>query len=188
MKTSSILGISLLLFTAGCHNSKSNANSSPHMTAADSAAERAKTATPFSPAVPIAETFDEAKARGVILKNLDNVYMDAINVSDSGKAAFKGQTMQVAGAFRQMLGDFVTQLKNNKSFENKVFRYYCRVYFRADGTVDYYFYNQMIGLNPDEEVIFKKSLNEFIKTYKFPMKAKVPFAQCAPVIIQPRNI
>jgi hypothetical protein len=168
MKTFPLIGLVLCLLCA--HNNA--------QTPAENSSYRPTTPTS---APYIAETFDEAKAQGVS-PHIDSVYMNAVNV-DSNKAAFKGHTHEFIEAYRQMLGDLATSLRKNETFKNKGFQFYNRVYFAADGSINYYLYNQVRGLTKDEEALFKKLLNDFIKAYKLPMSAKTPFAQCSPVNI-----
>lgn len=169
MKTPTYISITLLLFCA-CNNTQTPAV--------------ATSTSPASHSPCMAETFNEAKAQG-ISPHVDSVYMDAVN-ADSTKCAFKNNQHDFVEAYRGMLGDFIHYLKaTDTTFKHKGFSYYNRVYFAADGTINYYLYNQVSGLTPQEETLFKKELNDFIKTYKLPMSAKVPFAQCSPVMVQP---
>ena len=170
----------LLLLSYSCNNSKSNttATQTPGTTITEPTAKTAPASD--LPAVPCALSLSEATP-----KSIEANYTDAVN-TDPTKAAFAGRTHEFVTAFRQMIADFATYLQKNESFEKKNFTYFNRVYFQANGTIDYYFYHLQPGLlTKDQEAIFKKSLNEFIKTYKFPMTAKVPFAQCSPVSIEP---
>lgn len=176
----------LLLLSCACNNSKSNAaaassNQIPSQASNSPALQIAK-ATGL-PLPPSALSLNEATP-----KSIDSIYKDAINV-DTTKAVFEGRTHEFFNAYKQMLGDFIHYLQTNESFKNKSFSFFNRVYFEPDGTIDYYFYSLKPGeLTQDEEALFKKSLNEFIKTYKFPMTAKVPFAQCSPVIVEPADM
>jgi hypothetical protein len=181
MKTLSFISVSLFIFCS-CNNSKTNvaSTSAPQTTTSVIATPTpTETAIPGDlPPPPCAVSLLEATP-----KSIEANYTDAL-YTDPTKAAFAGQGHEFASAFRGMTIAFSHYLKKNQPFEKKYFTFYSRVYFSADGKIDYFFYKLYpLTLNKDEAAIFKKSLSEFIKTYKFPMTAKVAFAQYSPVSI-----
>ena len=181
MKRLSFIAV-LLFICYGCNNSKTNIASSSTTqpaTSTTTAPASTETTTPNNlPPPPCAISLNDATP-----KSIEANYTDALN-TDPTKAVFAGQGHEFASAFRAMTIAFSHYLKKNQSFEKKYYTFYSRVYFRADGTIDYFFYKLYpLTLSKDEAIIFKKSLGEFIKTYKFPMTAKVAFAQYTPVTI-----
>ena len=171
MKITASVGIILLIFYS-CNSSNTNANNPP---------STQTTRINSLPIPPCAISASDSVPVSIFAK-----YQDAINV-DSTKAVFAGHTYEFAEAYRKMIGDFANYLQKKESFKKKSISFWNRVYFQPNGTIDYYFYHFKAGaLTIEEEALFKKSLNEFIKTYKFPMTAKVPFAQCSPVSFAPK--
>ena len=61
-----------------------------------------------------------------------------------------------------------------------------KVYLSEDGKIDYFLFN-FLGEPPyevtaDQEMKFKRLLNEFIKVYKFPITASTKHSQCGTVV------
>ena len=130
----------------------------------------------------VGETFKEADSLGINLKHLDSIYMSGVHI-DSTKAAFAGHEEEFINAYNKMLEGLGLFLNNNNFTWGKTTRCFNRIYFKADGTIDYFLYNFKQGeIEAGKEIEFKRLLNEYIKTYKFPLKSKVNFAQCSPVI------
>jgi hypothetical protein len=181
MKTISIFCISLaVLFACSCNNSKSNADGSAKGNGADSLGAAP---TSMSPATPTAESFDDARVQKLNIRKIDSVYQMGINTIDSDKAALKGHLKEAMQATQKMTFDFGQYLKKDTAIKSKGLVFYGRIYFRTNGTIDYFLYSRINNLNPDEQGEFKIALNKFIQTYKFPVTSKVPF-----VISHPFNM
>lgn len=137
-------------------------------------------------------SFKEAKEQGIVMKHLDSLYVSAIH-SDTAKAVFKTETeheslQQQYYKLLKDLGNFLSQ--NNFDWE-KPTRCYNRIYFNADGSIDYFLFN-FVGKpenKPIEEkqIEFKRLLNLFIKDYKFDLTAKTKFSQCSPTTYMPKQ-
>ena len=68
-------------------------------------------------------------------------------------------------------------------------RCFQRIYFSPNGSIDYYLFN-FLGKGSDElsqskQKEFERLLSIFIKKYKFPLTAKVKFAQCSSATFMP---
>ena len=73
-------------------------------------------------------------------------------------------------------------------------RSFNRIYFNADGTIDYFLYNfQTTNVKTEDQLSqekqneFNRLLNLFIKDYKISVTAKTKFAQCSPTKYMPRE-
>ncbi|AKD01878.1 hypothetical protein POKO110462_15705 [Pontibacter korlensis] len=136
-----------------------------------------------SSAQKIAMSFEEAANQGVPFEHLDSLYKSAVH-SDKDLAVFKSPDEQakLRRAYAQMLHDLGIFLKeNNFHWETQV-RSFNRIYFNADGAVDYFLYNfapEQISTEKERE--FKQLLHLFVQHYSFPLKAGEKFAQCSPV-------
>ncbi len=131
----------------------------------------------------MAASFDEAKSSGVRVSLLDSTYKSAVNV-DKKKAVFAGKEDKLVESYNGMLqdlGDFLA--KHNFKWDTTT-RCFNRIYFNKDGHIDFFLYSFKTNISSEKEAQFKRLLNEFIRQYKFPLHAKVNFAQCSPVIYQ----
>ena len=83
----------------------------------------------------------------------------------------------------QSLGDY---LKQKGLVWPQTTRCFNRIYFNAEGKIDYFLYQFKADcISPELEAQFKQLLSEFIQNYRFPLKAPRAFAQCSPVVYQP---
>lgn len=133
-----------------------------------------------------AMSFQEASEKG-ILSELNNTYQSGGNV-DTSLAVFKAdQQEQYLASYKKLLQDLGKYLKTNHFYWEKVTRGMNRIYFNKDGSIDYFLYsfNPPEQLTKEQEEKFKELLNKFIANYKFPLTAKVKFAQCSPVTFMP---
>lgn len=137
-------------------------------------------------------TFQEAEKKGLSYQHLDSIYTSAVH-SDTSLAVFKSEKEQEAlqQAYYKLLQDFGNFLSKNNFNWEKPTRCFNRIYFNADGTIDYFLYN-FLG-NPEDkpaneiEKEFEKLLNVFISDYAFALKAKTKFAQCSPTTYMPKK-
>lgn len=132
-------------------------------------------------------TFLEAEGKGILFDSLNLVYKSAVSI-DTSNSVFKNETDKEKAtiAYQNLLNDFGKFLKKNNfkwPFATTCFQ---KVYFREDGNIDYFLFN-FLGEPPyevsaDQETKFKKLMNEFIKSYKYPITANMKFAQCGTVV------
>jgi hypothetical protein len=126
-------------------------------------------------------TFKDASG---IFQDLEERYKSAVHV-DTSQAVFPGKGQEVFNAYFKMFKDFAGFLKENKFTWGKPTRCINKIFFSADGTVDYFLFNFNNGeINEDKEIEFKRLLNEFLKDFKFSLSADEKFSQCGPVIYQ----
>lgn len=137
-------------------------------------------------------TFQNAEKQGISIKHLDSVYTSAVH-TDTTLAVFKTESEQEAmqKAYIKLLQDFGKFLSENNFKWEKPTRCFNRIYFNADGTVDYFLFN-FLGKPEDKpseniEKEFQRLLNVFISDYKFSLTAKTKFAQCSPTTYMPKN-
>lgn len=132
-------------------------------------------------AQPKAATFQQAVAQGISIEKLDSMYLSAIH-SDSTKAVFRSNEGEFIDSYRTLLRDLGAYLKKNDFKWAARTKCFNRIYFKADGTIDYFLFNFYPNqIDREKEAQFARLLSEFIQHYQFPLKAKVNFAQCSPV-------
>jgi hypothetical protein len=121
------------------------------------------------------------EARGIYnVKLLDSIHVSGMHV-DSTQAAFWDRQDEFGKAYNDMLQQLFNYLNKNGFKFGKETRCTHKIYFEKDGTIKYYLYT-FRDLNPAKEADFKKLLNEFIKTYKFPLDCKTPYRQCGSAV------
>lgn len=135
-------------------------------------------------------TFQNAEKQGISIKHLDSIYASAVN-SDTSLAVFKTEKEEeiLQQAYIKLLQDFGKFLYKNNFKWAKPTRCFNRIYFSADGTIDYFLFN-FLGKPKDKpadniEKEFHRLLNVFISDYKFSLTAKTKFAQCSPTTYMP---
>lgn len=135
-------------------------------------------------------SFKDAGKHGISIGQLDSTYQSAIH-TDISQAVFKTDEEQnsMAEAYGKLLNDLGQFLSKNKFRWQKPTRCFNRIYFNADGGVDYFLFN-FIGKDEDKpsmeiQLEFERLLNLFIKDHKIAMTATKPFAQCSPVTYNP---
>jgi hypothetical protein len=138
----------------------------------------------------LAMTFQESSGQGIQMTRLDSIYKNAVN-ADPSKAVFKTESEQTAlqESYYTLLKDLGQFLADNKFNWDKPTNCFNKIYFSADGTIDYFLFN-FLG-KPDnrpteaQQLEFKRLLNLFITDYKFPLAATVKFSQCSPSTFMP---
>jgi hypothetical protein len=133
----------------------------------------------------VASTFQQAESTNHSMQKLDEIYPSALH-SDSTKAVFKGAAQaQFINAYKTMLYDLNTYLNENNFTWGKPTRIFNRIYFKPDGSIDYYLVNLALpGTDTSKAKQFIPLLSQFVKTYKIKITAKTKFAQCSPVMYQ----
>ncbi len=137
-------------------------------------------------------TFHDVEKQGISIKHLDSIYTSAVH-SDTSLAVFKTESEQEAlqQAYIKLLQDFGKFLSDNSFKWEKPTRCFNRIYFSADGTIDYFLFNFLgkIEDKPNEiiEKEFQRLLNIFISNYRFSLTAKTKFAQCSPTTYMPKK-
>ena len=133
----------------------------------------------------LAGNFQEVTARtGLSLEDLDKEYQSALH-SNPELAVFNGQEEEFIEAYKNMLTELATFLKEKGFQWEKTSRCFNRIYLSADGKIEYFLYNFRSGeISAEKEQQFKSLLSQFIEGYQFPLTAEVKFAQCSPVTYQ----
>lgn len=128
-------------------------------------------------------TFDEYHKTHKTTQTLDSLYPGAIDANPE-KGIFKGRQDAFINAYKDMLMKFNDFLKNKKFIWGSTsVRCFNRIYFNAEGKIDYFLYNFPKGvLTAEQEQLFDKYLNEFIKDFQFSLTPAGKFAQCSPVV------
>lgn len=134
-----------------------------------------------------AMTIQEAESKGIMFDSLSEVYKSAVSI-DTANSVFKNETdmEKATTAYQILLNDFGKFLTKNNfkwPFATTCFQ---KVFFHEDGKIDYFLFN-FLGEPPyevsaEQEKKFKDLMNEFIKSYKFPVTANMKFAQCGTVV------
>ncbi len=137
-------------------------------------------------------TFQQAEKQGISIIHLDSTYASAVH-SDTSLAVFKTEKEQEAlqQAYIKLLEDFSKFLSENNFKWEKPTKCFNRIYFNADGTIDYFLFNFLgkTEVKPAENIEkeFQNLLNVFISDYKFSLTAKTKFAQCSPTTYMPQK-
>ena len=130
--------------------------------------------------------FQELESNGISLKDLDISYRPAIS-PNSSLAVFKTEAEQaiMIEAYTKLFQDLSKFLSENNFDWEKTTRFFNRVYFKEDGTIDYFVYN---FLGNEEDIPtdekgkeYQRLLNLFIADYQIPITVKEKFAQCSPI-------
>ena len=125
-------------------------------------------------------SFTDAKANGTRISKLDSIYKNAIG---SGVIVFKGQEEKFMAAYQKMLQDFGAYLKKNGFSFGQSTRSFTRIYFKADGSIDFFLYNFKPGVAPEDKIkAFDRLLKEFVKSYNIGMQGSENFVQCSPTV------
>ncbi len=132
----------------------------------------------------LAVSFDEAGALHLRGPHMDSIYQSGLNV-DSTKAVFGENEEAYIESYQNMLQEFGKYLKQNNFFWDEPTHGFNRIYFNEQGKVDYFLYSFRTEIPEEKQEQFETLLNQFIKTYQFPMQAKCKFAQCSPVTYMP---
>ena len=132
----------------------------------------------------VGASFNEAKKLGISVKMLDKKHTSAINYVSETKVEgpFATRQEEFQEAYISMLQNLGTFLSKNNFKWEKPTKGFNRIYFNPDGSIAYFLYNFKPGeVTSEKENQFNTLLNQFIKTYKFPMSCEMKFAQCSPV-------
>jgi len=131
----------------------------------------------------VASTFQAAEGSVYAMQKLDAVYPSAVS-SDTIKEVFKGaQQAKFITAYTSMLNELAIYLHKNNFLWGAPTRIFNRVYFAADGSINYYLVNLAgTGLDDTKQKRLLDLLNTFITTNKINITANTRFAQCSPVI------
>lgn len=128
----------------------------------------------------IGMTFKEYEKTGYKISHLDSLYKSAVTVFET-----ENERDSLGNSWITLLQDF-GQFLHDSNFEwENVYQCWHKVYFSADGSIDYFLYRieskddpSSIFIPESQQIEFKKLLNIFISDYKFKMTAKIKFAQC----------
>lgn len=141
---------------------------------------------------PIGLSFQEAEKRGISISILDSIYKSAVH-TDSLLSVFTTEKDQLAmhQAYVQLLRDLGQFLASEKFVWEKPTRCFNRIYFSADGSIDYFLFN-FLGSEKEKpsesiQMEFLSLLNRFILNYTLPISAPVKFAQCSPTTFMPQK-
>jgi hypothetical protein len=132
----------------------------------------------------VAISYSAAESKGIRVSHLDSVYRSAVH-ADTAKAVFAGHEDEVAQAYGKLLQSLGIYLKAHQFAWGKPTKSFNRIYFRPDGTIDYYIFKFRAGeIEAVREAEFQRLLAEFVKTHKIDLRGRMPFAQCSPVTYQ----
>lgn len=121
------------------------------------------------------------------LADLDTLYQSGVD-ADSTRAAFgdrQDEFMRNYSAFYQEMDRYLDAHDFTWDDTTKCFN---KLYFRADGKMDKYFYGFRGSVTPEKQQRFEKLATAFLKVYRFPMTNAIPFRQCGSSTFMPRAI
>lgn len=129
----------------------------------------------------VATSFNEIKKTGVRFSQLDSVYKNALG-SNPTEGVFNSQADSFYKAYVTLLTDLSVFLKKNNFKWGKTTHCFNRIYFKHDGSIDYFLYNFKDPSFSNEQLLkFDELLKKFVQDYRLSMSALVNFAQCSPV-------
>lgn len=134
----------------------------------------------FFASAQIAMLFIEATSQGISIEKLDSVYLSGIG-SDSIETVFKGQEKTYIDAYFSFIHKLSAYLNENNFRWGEQIRCFNRIYFVADGKIEYHIYDFKTYLSDSQKQEFQQLVNEFIVNFKFDLQAEKPFAQCSAV-------
>jgi hypothetical protein len=128
-------------------------------------------------------SFSEAANNGFTLQHLDSIYLSGLHV-DSLKAAFSSNLYDTVHKSYTYTLKQLSRYLSSKGFKwGKKTQCFNKLYFSSTGEIDYFLFNFTPGqIEKGKETEFESLLNEFIKTYKFPLSAKKSFSLCSSVM------
>lgn len=127
-------------------------------------------------------TLQDAEKLGITISKLDQEYGDALN-SDSTRMVFKNRTNEFIKAYKNLLMDLGSFLKQNNFKLEQPIRVFHRIYFRKDGKIEHYLINlASSGLSAERQTRMMVLLNEFVDKNKIGITADRDFAQCSPAV------
>lgn len=124
----------------------------------------------------------EAEKQGNSYKRLDGIYPSALHLNPI-LAVFKTPQEQenFQKAYIKFMQDLNAFLKANNFSWGKQTTCFNRIYFNANGVVDYFLYSFPSGqITPEKEKEFERLLKLFLKGHKFTVTAKENFSQSSP--------
>lgn len=132
--------------------------------------------------LPYIETINNAAQEGITIGRLDSIYESAIHI-ETAKAVFKTKKEQdsLVKSYTDFLQQLGKYLKDNNFKWGKPTRCWNRIYFRADGKVDYYLFDFKTDISPEKVARYKELFRAFAATHRIKISARVKFAQCSPV-------
>src|ERR1051326_3027290 len=129
-------------------------------------------------------TFQDMEKNGVRMTQLDSLYPNAMKTTTFEGVFPEGKKLK---KFDKAWGGFYEELMNyfSKSGLKWEKPTYCfnKIYFDADGNVQYWFFNFMKEDNipADVQAKYLQGIKDFSKTHQIKIKAGTKFSQCASV-------
>ncbi len=133
--------------------------------------------------LPYVESVKRAQAEGINIVQLDSMYRSAVNVVDSSLAVFKTKEMSdnLIGSYQKFLRGLGKYLHENHFEWGKETKCWNRIYFNADGRVDYYLFDFKTDVRDEKTERFKELFKSYASRHKIDISAPVKFAQCGHV-------
>jgi len=137
---------------------------------------------------PYVQSIDEAEKEGITMQSLAWRYEDAVNVVDNTKCVFKTAVQQdsLANAWSEFLQAVADHLYQNHFKWGKDVKCWNRIFFRADGSVDYYLFDFKTPVTKEQSDKFRALFAAYCTGHKLGMHADRGFAQCGKVTYQDR--
>lgn len=131
----------------------------------------------------IAVAFDQVDEHGISIEELEATHGSALH-ADTALAVFPTQQREVIDGWRRLLTEFASHLRANDFEWAEPLRGFHRFYFTPDGRIERVIY-RMPMLEGERASRYGVLLDEFARSYRFPLVAETPFAQCSPVTLAP---
>jgi len=134
----------------------------------------------FTAKAQLAMSLSMANQQGISTATLDGMYKSGVH-SNPDSAVFNESQNEYIKAYYSMLQDINSYLNTNSFRWGGSTRCYNRIYFKEDGTIEYFIYDFEDGdISTERQDEFDQLLNEFIVDYKFPLSKDLKFSQCSP--------
>ncbi|MCC5942494.1 MAG: hypothetical protein JJU37_13220 [Balneolaceae bacterium] len=127
-------------------------------------------------------TFAQAQENGISIDEIDARYIDALH-STPELGLFNENPQPFIQQFREFYTELTKFLNTNGFYWQEPTRIFSRIYFSAEGQVEYFFLNEsQAKLSSEKMEQFTNLTETFISNNTLGISGDKPFAQCSPVV------
>ncbi|MGZ3884659.1 MAG: hypothetical protein ACXVPQ_09830 [Bacteroidia bacterium] len=128
----------------------------------------------------IASTPSGLAGQGTSVAKLDSLYKNVLD-PDPGQTLFNGKGAAYYDAHVKLFNDLSAFLKQNNFSWGQPVRTITRIYYKKDGSIDYFIYDlSKSGLSAEKQDQFGKLLSTFVQTYQTSIHAGHDFYHRSP--------
>lgn len=113
----------------------------------------------------LALPMSQLSEHGTNIELLDSLYKNVLD-PDPGQTLFGGKGAAYYDAHVKLFSDLGAYLKKNNFSWGQPVRTMTRIYYKKDGSIDYFIYDlSRSGLSDQKQADFSKLINSFLETY-----------------------